>query len=240
MVHFFHEGEKSKHRVIEDIAIEQLHAWSELHQLLLQQWKEVFEPWEAELTNIERQLQRHKTYLAAKFDGLKPNLDQMAAAGDRIGSCTICHFPAAVMKDGVISGLLEGKCLVCDAVNRWLCMSCPGCGKDQILYDGGHFSCDCEYSLDERGLVDALDETVVTKDNYFENCHPANCGECEGYQTVVSREGKNLCVLCLDVTDELDHCGFCGEASTGSLEDSYLLGCSQCDGSAGWHASKDD
>lgn len=240
MVHFFHAGEDSRHRVIEDVAIEQLHAWYELHQLLLQQWKNVFEPWQKELAGIERQLQRHKKYLAAKFDALKPKLDEMSSAGQSVWACTICNFSAAVMIDGDVSGLREGDCLVCGAANKWLSMKCPGCDEDAILHDGGHFSCECGYSLDERGLVDALDETVVTKDNYFDNPYPANCGECEGWHTVVSREEKNLCVVCLDVTDELDHCGFCNEASTGRPEDSYLLGCGQCDGSAGWHASKDD
>ncbi|WP_210190141.1 hypothetical protein, partial [Bradyrhizobium sp. NAS96.2] len=99
---------------------------------------------------------------------------------------------------------------------------------------------ECGYSPDERSLVNDLDETVVTKDNYFDNPYPANCGECEGWHTVVSRGGKNLCVLCLDVTDELEYCGFCSEASTGPLKDSYAFGCSQCEGSIGWHANKDD
>ncbi|MBR1169147.1 hypothetical protein [Bradyrhizobium liaoningense] len=240
MVHFFHAGEDSQHRVIEDIAIEQLHAWYELHQLLLQQWKEVFEPWQKELAGIERQLQSHKKYLAARFDALKPKLDEIAAGGQSVCSCTFCNFAAAVMVAGDISGLHDGNCLVCGAANMWLSMECPDCGKNAILYDGCDFSCECGYSPDERGLVEALDETVVTKDNYFDNPYPANCGECEGWHTVVSREGKNFCVVCLDVADELSYCGFCAEASTGSLEDSYLVGCGQCDGSAGWHARKDD
>jgi hypothetical protein len=240
MVHFFHVGEKSQHHVIEDIAIEQLHAWSELHQLLLQQWKEVFNPWQKELAKIESQLQRHKKYLAAKFEAVKPRLDEIAASGQDICACTLCNFPAAVMIDGDVSGLREGTCLVCGAANTWLSMKCPSCGEDAILYDGGHFSCECGHSLDEQGLVGALDETVVTKDNYFENPYPANCGECEGWHTVVARDDKNLCVVCLDVTDELSHCEFCSEASTGRLEDSYLYGCGQCDGSVGWHGNKDD
>lgn len=110
----------------------------------------------------------------------------------------------------------------------------------KVLSMTADFSCECGHSLDERGLVKALDETVVTKDDYFENPYPANCGECESWLTVVSRNDRNLCVVCLDVTDELDTCGFCSAATTCTLEDSYLFGCGQCDGSAGWNADKDD
>ncbi len=240
MVHFFHAGQDSEHRVIEDIAIEQLHAWYELHQLLLQQWKDVFEPWQSELAGIERQLQRHKKYLGAKFDALKPKLDEIASQGQNVYSCTRCNFPAAVMIEGGVTGLREGDCLVCGAFNKWLSMKCPSCDEEGILHDGVRFSCECGCSLEERGLVDALDETEVTKDDYMDNPYPANCGECEGWHTVVCREEKNLCVVCLDVADELTHCGFCGEASTGRLEDSYLLGCGQCEGSVNWNSRKDD
>lgn len=240
MVHFFHVGEDEYHQIIEDVAIEQLGAWYELHQLLRQQWKDVFEPWQEGLAAIEKQLERHRKYLVAKFEALKPELDKAAAGGHDICNCTRCNFGAAVMGDGGISGLKEGNCRVCGTANKWLSMECSSCGNEAFVYDGADFSCECGHSLDERGLVKALDETVVTKDDYFENPYPANCGECEGWHTVVSRNDRNLCVVCLDVTDELDTCGFCSEATTGTLEDSHLFGCGQCDGSAGWNADKDD
>jgi hypothetical protein len=240
MVHFFHVDESTEPRVIEDIAIEQLHAWYELHQLLLQQWKDTFKPWQKALSRIEFQLQRHKKYLAAKFEAIQPKLEQLAAEGKEICSCTRCNFAAAAMTAGGVSGLREGKCHVCSAHNNWLTIACPNCGQDAVLEDGADFSCACGHSMDESDLVNYLDETVVTKDDYLDNPYPANCGECEGWHTVVSRDGRNLCVRCLDVSDRLSHCEYCSEASTGELEDSYLVGCSQCEGSAGHHASKDD
>lgn len=240
MVHFFHAGEGSQHRVVEEIAIEQLHAWYELHQLLRQQWKEVFKPWQNQLAGVEFQLRGYKKYLAATFDALGPKLAEISAGGQEIWSCDRCNYPAAVVTDGDVSGLREAVCLVCGADSKCLEMKCPNCGKGAVLRDGADFSCECEHSLDESDLVGALDETVVTKDNYFENPYPANCGECEGWHTVVSKDDKNFCVRCLDVTDDLYYCEFCNEASTGKLEDSYLLGCGQCEGSAGYHADKDD
>ncbi|MGC0325020.1 hypothetical protein ABIG06_005649 [Bradyrhizobium sp. USDA 326] len=239
MVHFFHAGEEGQNQLIEAVAIEQLHAWYELH-MLLRQWKDVFEPWQKKVAQIELRLQRHKKYLAAKFDALKPDLKRFEGEGKLIRGCSFCNFSAAVMAKGGISNLYEGKCLVCGAFNKWLLMKCPQCNECSVLSDGGQFDCTCGHSLEVHDLADILDETVVTKDNYFENPYPANCGECEGWHTVVSHEGKNLCVLCLDVSAELHTCEFCHEACTGELEDSYLHGCGQCEGSAGWNADKDD
>ncbi|WP_143201595.1 hypothetical protein, partial [Bradyrhizobium sp. NAS96.2] len=179
MVHFFHVGEQGQSHLIEAVAIEQLRAWYELN-LLLQQWEDVFQPWQKELAQIERQLQRHKGYLAAKFDTLKPRLDELESEGRHIRGCRICNFVAAVMTEVELPELYEGECLVCGAFNKWLLMSCPNCREWAILSDGAQFSCECGYSPDERSLVNDLDETVVTKDNYFDNPYPANCGECEG------------------------------------------------------------
>ena len=240
MVHFFHAGEITQHSVIEDIAIEQLHAWHELHQLLLQQWRDTFKPWHKKLARIEYELQQHRKYLAAKFEALEPKLTELAKAGYSIWHCYRCNFPAAVMSDGQITGLREGSCHVCGAPNNCFEMKCPACGGDALLRDGATFSCDCGHKMDESDIVDALDETVVTKHNYFENPYPANCGDCEGWHTVVSRDERNFCVTCLEVSDELSTCGYCSEASTGKLEDSSLFGCAHCEGSVGHYASKDD
>src|SRR6267378_972176 len=216
LVHFFHTGERPEHQIIEQVAIEQLSAWYELHQLIMHQWTEVFAPWEKSLAQIETQLTRHKKYLGAKFEGLSSKLASLKADGTEIGICHICNFEAAVMHDGEVTSLREGKCLVCSANNKWLLFDCPKCSGASHLLDGGHFDCDCGYSADEQGLVDALDETVVTKDDYMDNPYPANCGECEGYHTVVAYDDKNLCVVCLDVTTELSFCGFCNDANTGN------------------------
>jgi hypothetical protein len=74
----------------------------------------------------------------------------------------------------------------------------------------------------------------------MDNPYPANCGECESYHTVVAYDDKNLCIVCLDVATELSFCGFCNDANTGNMEDSYFSGCGHCDGKAGWEAGKDD
>jgi hypothetical protein len=240
LVHFFHAGERPDHQIIEQVAIEQLSAWYELHQLIMHQWKNVFAPWEKSLARIETKLTRHKKYLVAKFEGLSAELERIKASGTEIGICRICNFRAAVVHKGELAALQEGDCLVCSAKNRWFLLECPGCAEVAYLFDGGQFSCNCGYTADERQLVDILDQTVVTKDDYFDNSYPANCGECEGYHTVVACDEKNLCIVCLDVTTDLNTCEFCNEANTGSMADSYFKGCGHCDGKAGWDAGKDD
>jgi hypothetical protein len=69
--------------------------------------------------------------------------------------------------------------------------------------------------LDERGLVNEINEFVVTKDNYFDAVVPANCSECEGYRTVVEYESEYLCVNCFTVCEQLEACGWCGAESAG-------------------------
>ncbi len=87
-------------------------------------------------------------------------------------------------------------------------------------------------------FVDEINESPSTKDNYFENPYPANCGNCDGYHTVVAYKGGSLCVMCLDYTsDDLEYCSWCNEANTGDMSESEYKGCGQCDGNPHW---KDD
>jgi hypothetical protein len=98
LVHFFHAGERPEHQIIEQVAIEQLSAWYELHQLIMHQWKDVFASWEKSLAQIETRLTRHKKYLGAKFEGLSSKLTGLKAGGTEIGICHICNFEAAVVQ----------------------------------------------------------------------------------------------------------------------------------------------
>src|SRR5665811_527603 len=105
----------------------------------------------------------------------------------------------------------------------------------------GHVTCThCGHKEDEREIFDKINEFVATKDNYFEALVPANCGECDGYNTVAEYEDQYLCVVCLHHTDALQVCDWCAEANTGDMEDSNWAGCTACEGYAGHLAGKDD
>jgi hypothetical protein len=129
---------------------------------------------------------------------------------------------------------------VCGHWETWLDYSCPKCNEVNRLHDGGVFTCpDCGRKDDQQELVERLNDFVATKDNYFDAIVPANCGDCEGYHTVVEYNDKYLCVACLAVTDELERCGRCGEYNTGNMDGSSYAGCTVCDGSSDWHSDKD-
>ena len=171
--------------------------------------------------------------MAAKFEALKADLAKLKAQGIVIEACDLCHFKAAQIVPE-IGDLDEAICLVCDHRKHWLNFSCPRCKKISRLEDGGEFKCPkCKLKLDEAGLIDTLDKTIVTKDNYFDIDTPANCSECEGYHTVIPYEDNYLCVRCFEVTEQLEQCQWCSEANNGDMSNSAWAGCGVCDGRAG-------
>ncbi len=238
MVHFFHEATLSSEAQIAAIAQEQLRAWYDLNKLLTVQWRSVFRRYGRQFRDIESRLSDHRAYLRAKFEDLEPDIEAEKTKGVNFRACGSCGFEAS--KINVILGALSGaECLVCRYKDKWLDLVCPDCGKTSALTEGGEFACQfCDHKLSQDELVDEINQFSITKDNYFEANVPANCSECEGHGSVVLYEDNYLCVNCLRLTDSVNACQWCGEHSNGSMEDSYWLGCSMCEGSRGWH--KDD
>ena len=233
MVHFFHTAKTSK-KEMETIVGEQLSAWCDLHKIMMTDWHDVFSGWKKEFVNIERKLKNHRNYLQAKFESLKDEIGKLSNEGFKFRKCPSCGFKSS--KQAVIIGDLEESiCLVCDHVDKYLLFTCPDCSKKSALHEGGSFKCKCGFTCDESKLADEVNEDPATTDNYFEHSLPANCGECEGYQTVVSYHEKYLCVCCLDVAERLQHCSWCSEANTGDMEESEYKGCGHCDGNPAWH-----
>jgi hypothetical protein len=239
MVHFFHQAGQTPGPDIEAVAKEQLRAWYDLDQLLRVQWSPIFNAYSEKLSDIERKLKGHREYLKAKFDGFAERIKSDSEKGVLFDVCNSCRFKAAPIRK-VIGDLHEATCLVCGHWDAWLDYTCPNCDEVGRLQDGGEFTCwNCGHKDNERALVDQLNEFKLTQDNYYDAIVPANCGDCEGYHTVVQYRDKYLCVVCLAVVNELNQCGWCGEHNTGEMDGSSYAGCSACDGSAGWHADKD-
>lgn len=240
MVHFFHEADQGGGADISTIAREQLRAWYHLHRLLTVQWKGIFRRYNAQFIQIEKKLGGHKEYLRAKFEELGPEIAKKKESGVSFVVCNTCGFLAGEIEP-IIGQLNETRCLVCGFSQKWLNYACPDCEHDVRLFDGGEFTCpECGYHEDARALAENLNQFVATKDNYMDAIVPANCTECESYHSIVEYEDKYLCVVCFDVADRLEACGWCNEFSNGDMEDSYLTGCSICAGAAGWHAERDD
>lgn len=239
IVHFSHEIDLKVAAVIETIAREQLRAWYDLNLLLTIQWKESFAQFGAQFAEIEQRLTGHREYLQAKFDGLRKAIENEKAAGTEFRQCKSCSFEAKRVESR-LKLLYEGICLVCSHQDQWIDYTCGSCDRVAPLEEGGQFACQaCGDEEFESQIVTTLNEFIATPDNYFDATVPANCGECDGHHTVVEYGGRFLCVTCFDISDALFACEFCGDHSSGTIEESYLSGCTACEGSIGWHRDRD-
>jgi hypothetical protein len=114
-IHFFHqayEGEADP-KLLEDIAIRQMTAGALLMGLLQQRWKSQFETHSTAIKEIDRSLHSLKQYLTAKFEIVRPKLEQFKAKGGEVWECWICKMVAAeIDQDEPL--LKKARCLVCD------------------------------------------------------------------------------------------------------------------------------
>jgi hypothetical protein len=232
LVHFVHV-EIAENEIREQIVREQLRAWHELKYLLLQQWEEIFRDYGTRIASLDQTLQSHRQYLQAKYDNLLPKIKSELANGKTFVQCDVCGFNSFKLTS-LLKDLHEGDCLLCNNFEKWINYSCEFCNSKSKLTEGGSFSCpDCESKEGEARIVERLDENVVTPDNYFETATPANCGECEGYHSVITYGAELLCIVCFDKSQRVQWCEHCGEPSTGDMDDSGYYGCGACDGMAG-------
>jgi hypothetical protein len=239
IVHFFHEADFAEdlHKGVE-IATEQLRAWHDLQKLVLSQWKEVFDEHKDQFNAIETKLTKYRDYLTARFDSLSAQIAKEKGAGQEFSECSSCGHASARLAE-ILPRLFESDCLVCGYRERYLLFDCRKCGNETALRPDEYECEHCGERMDEEELVDSVDQLAVTPDNYFDVQARIHCGECEGFETVVLYEGKYLCVNCFDVSEGYSQCEFCSAPSTADLEDSYLDGCSLCDGRMGWKADQD-
>jgi len=232
LVHFFQDIDTPAVR--EQIAREQLSAWHGLVGLLRVQWRDVFARFDIDIDALDRRFAKHRLYLHTRFDSLSDELKALKAAGKTIETCRSCGFDAAETQE-LVGELRQAKCHVCRIAPRWLTVECPKCEKPmQVEGDDGATCEACQTGYDQDELSDLIDEDPVTTDNYFDHATPAHCSSCDGYQTVVSYRDHYLCVSCLELTDGLGACGWCGESNNGDMEDSEWKGCNFCDGRKGW------
>ena len=237
MVHFFHNGLESDEKAKAQIVAEHCRSWFHLHRLL-NRWGGYFHDFGSEIAHADRAMKGHRKYLAAKFKALKPELDAARKAGSAPKACSACGFKAAI-PDALDDQIASLRCLVCDHTETQVELECPHCGEPIVIATEGYATCEhCEERIEPEHLVDALTKDVVGTKDYFETGLPANCGNCEGYHTVVERGGHYFCTNCFDIFDDIEQCQWCNEYNTGDMEHSYSVGCSQCDGKVGWE--KDD
>ena len=157
-------------------------------------------------------------------------------------ACPSCGFGAFEVGQPVWIGV--GKCLTCDFSSTVMTLECANnaCAKRILLASGNECCSECGHTytveqveaiLEEADLLRATDYTDpgdVTR---------ASCGKCGSYETVVPLKSDEwFCTDCFDIEAYIGQCDWCTGHSTHVPEESYALGCSQCEGRVGHE--KDD
>ncbi|HAT3546997.1 TPA: hypothetical protein I8538_001240, partial [Serratia marcescens] len=240
MIHFFHADVDSDGQAKAQIVAEHCRSWFHLHRLL-NRWDTYFREFSAEISRADRAMKGLRKYLSAKFKALKPELDAVRKAGSKPKACSACGFKAAI-PDELDDQIASLRCLVCDHTETQVEIDCPHCDKPVVIANEGYATCEhCGGAIEPEHLVDALtdhDSAHIAIADGDDRWEPANCGNCEGYHTVVRRGDIYFCANCFDQSDHVEQCEWCNEPNTGDMEHSYSTGCSHCDGGLGWE--KDD
>lgn len=240
MVHFFHQGLDSDERAKEQIVAEHCRSWFHLHRLL-GRWSGYFHEFGSEIARADRSMKKHRNYLAAKFKALKPELDSVRKAGGAPKACSACGFKAGIPED-LDDQITSLRCMACDHAETQVELECPHCSEPVVIATEGYATCEqCAELIEPEHLVVALTDHAAVHNGIKDGDDgwaPANCGNCEGYHTVVRRGEYYFCANCFDISNHIEQCQWCNELNTGDMQHSYSAGCSQCDGKAG--CEKDD
>ena len=240
LVHFFHpEYHKDPPPgTYHEIVPEQWSAWYYLHNLLMDEWETHFGDYADEFNELDSMIMSNKKYLAAKFEEIKPEIEDEKKRGVEYKVCSWCGFESAQCQD--IHDLLYSRtCRVCFHQDNKLHIECPECRNEILVEDQGIGECSCGFSSD-------IDYLISTLGGYYDPKEEeglAYCAECEYSRdpSVIclnDEKGIYLCLNCLTIHYNAGKCGFCDTYVAGmDLGASYSYGCILCDGAAGWDDS---
>lgn len=229
MIHFFHAGVDGEEEAKAQIVAEHCRSWFHLHRLL-NRWDAYFHGFRPEISRADRAMKTHRKYLSAKFKALKPELEANRKADNKPNLCSACGFKAAV-PEAIDAQIATLECLVCDHAETQVEIDCPRCKEAVVIASEGYAKCaHCGGSIEPKHLVDALTKDVAGTKDHFETGLPANCGNCDGYQTVVGCGDTYFCACCFELSDHVEQCDWCNELNTGDMEFSRFNGCGQCEG----------
>jgi hypothetical protein len=238
MVHFYHSGTSKKQH--DAIMLEQARAWFELNRFVTDDWRKLFEPYLAEFKWMERILVANNHYAQTKFANLRAQIEGKTKGGAVFTTCPRCTTDAneVTSSEPALENLTHRKCLVCFRAETLLQVTCPECSDaEQYLCPDESFTCsECNHEIKgEHRIFRFLDQSrrPLTKDDDIDSDTPANCDECQGYQTVCDYADGYLCTNCFAYFESINHCGYCNAPMTGSDEGTMFDGCEWCEGVAG-------
>lgn len=234
LIHFFNEKYivKPDNATLDEVIPEQYAAWFYLHSLLISKWQPIFKDYLEKIEKLNHLMQRHKKYLSAKHEEMKPAILNDKTNGIQYEKCYFCNFDAAKV-DGSYDPLFSCTCRICNMRSNFLVIACPKCETDIKVEDLGLGECQkCGFVSDINFL---LQELAPDEDPKEESLR-AYCSNCEysAEPTAIPFGDSYLCLNCLELLDEHGHCGYCNDLIAGSgynLESSYCCGCVMCEGS---------
>lgn len=244
MVHFYHASHTSEERDIQTQIIikEQLTAWYFLHELLLNQWSDIFSNHKERILEIDSKLKKLHIFLEVVYENKKEEIDSQKMKFDFL-ACPACNFESAKHNKNGLDELYEAKCLVCEFSFYNYLTKCPSCQTGNLRYLGlPYANCEsCEFGAGNEILF----EKCVGVDAYSAHesglgySFPISCGVCSGYETVIELPNeKFLCTDCFNVESNYGCCEWCNNPSTNLSDMTYVTGCEFCEGRMGWE--KDD
>jgi hypothetical protein len=230
LVHFFHPDyqppfDKS---ILAQIVSQQCKAWFYLHRLLTLKWVTQFAAYRRQIIGLQNLIQSNQHFLSSKFKALKPEIEAAKKKGAIFVACCACSFEAARVRSRRLP-LIEENCLICGSQSRFLEIPCPKCRKTIRVVGGGCGECEnCETAID----LDYQINNVSGKEDPKEEGSIARCSECENFEpsVVPLGDGEHLCLACITLHDQVEHCGWCGELITGDASETSVFGCFFCPG----------
>lgn len=243
MVHFFHSAEAQEDEELKaKVAIEQLKAWYELHSLLLESYRRVFELFVDDLEQIDRKLRRNNVFLDVIFRKRMPIIQKQVEEGGQVSECPICGFNSLLSPPLPPFIPHEAKCVVCELKTGLLRVKCNDCETELSLIEEGGSCPKCKKLFDSSYIQELLLENETASYFSYDDTHytAGNCDWCENHNTVFNLgDERYFCCSCFDIAHEISICGWCNEPNTGNMEYSFWSGCSICDGKGGWDSDKD-
>lgn len=247
MVHFAHVAQgddeharKEMERIVSDHAM----GWLYLRRLLTGRWKGHFAAYAETIRALDERMREQTKSLERKFLLLADDIEAAKAAGSYFMHCPACGFESFEVGEPVWVG--EGECKTCGFASPVTTLNCvnEACAKPMLLVGGYECCPECDHKYTPEQVGDVLAENDQLRQTDYkdpDDLSCAGCGSCGGYETVVPLVSDEwFCTDCFDIEDYVGQCEWCTGYSTHIPEDSYLSGCSQCEGKAGHIRDKDD
>lgn len=219
----------------EEIAKLLCQTWYHIHQLLTNQWLDVFDCRSEDIKTLNTSMMRFQEYLKEKYEKIKKQIEDNKSNGIRYVHCPSCEYDSLrcikeAMQGEYFSFSVQ-KCDVCELNTTSLFMKkCPKCkAKTRLSEEEGATCKRCNHIFSPEEICEALD--VMDK--------AAWCCSCQT-KTVVGLQRNAAAALqcdwcCTDCFEKFESgevidCEFCYRPIAGGGYHDYFEGCFECGG----------